>query len=117
MPQGPLLAPQSTEAMPIVDQGTLRLSPTRFSHIDDSDSSADSTRENSYCIRNFRTTVQSANQQVQSSNTVFPQSYDLRTRLPLGAYHEKIIQNNLPHKTRCILTSDPAVTPNQLTQS
>ena len=55
--QGPLLAPQSTEAMPTVDQGTLRFSPTHFSHNDDSDSSVDSTRENSIYIRNFRTTV------------------------------------------------------------
>ena len=45
--QGPLLAPQSTEAMPTVDQGTLRVSPTHFSYNDDSDSSVDSTRENS----------------------------------------------------------------------
>ena len=45
--QGPLLAPQSTEVMPTVDQGTLRVSPTHFSHNDDSDSSVDSTRENS----------------------------------------------------------------------
>ena len=51
--QGPLLASQSTEAMPTVDQGTLRVSPTHFSHIDDSDSSVDSTHENSIYIRNF----------------------------------------------------------------
>ena len=36
--QVPQLAPQSTVAMPTVDQGTLRVSQTRFSHIDDSDS-------------------------------------------------------------------------------
>ena len=43
--QGPLLAPPSTEAMPIVDQGTLRVSPTHFSHNDDSDSSIHTTRK------------------------------------------------------------------------
>ena len=42
--QGPPLAPQSTEAMSIVDHGTLRVSSTRFSHNDDSDNSVDSTR-------------------------------------------------------------------------
>ena len=36
--QGPFLALQSTEAMPTVDQGTLRVSQTRFSHNDNSDS-------------------------------------------------------------------------------
>ena len=55
--QGPLQAPQSTEAMPTVDQGTLRVSPNHFSHNDDSDNSVDSTRKNSIYIRNFRTTV------------------------------------------------------------
>ena len=82
--QGPLLVPQSTEAMPTVDQGTLRVSPTLFNHNDDSDSSVDSTRENSIYIRNFCTTVQSENQQEQSSSTDLPQSYDLRPRLPPG---------------------------------
>ena len=72
--QGPLLAPQSTEAMPTVDQGTLRVSLTHFSHNDDSDSSVDSTRENSIYIRNFRTTVQSDSQQAQSSSTNLPKS-------------------------------------------
>ena len=67
--QGPPLAPQSIEAMPIVDQGTRRVSSTRFSHNDDSDNSVDSTRENSIYIRNFRTTVQSDSQQAQSSST------------------------------------------------
>ena len=80
--QGPLLAPQSTEAMPTVDRGTLRLSQTRFSHNDDSDSSVDFTRENSFYIRNFRTTVHSDSQQAQSSSTDLPKSYDLRPRLP-----------------------------------
>ena len=80
--QGPLLAPQSTEAMPTVDQGTLRVSPTHFSHNDDSDSSVDSTRENSTYIRNFCTTVHSDSQQAQSSSTDLPKSYDLRPRLP-----------------------------------
>ena len=42
--QGPLLAPQSTEAMSIVDHGTLRVSSTLFSQNDDSDNSVDSTR-------------------------------------------------------------------------
>ena len=72
--QRPLLAPQSTEAMPTVDQGTLRVSPTHFSHNDDSGSSVDSTRENSIYIRNSRTTVQSESQQAQSSSTDLPRS-------------------------------------------
>ena len=75
--QGLLLAPQSTEAMPTVDQGTLRVSPTHFSHNDESDNSVDSTRENSIYIRNYRTTVQSESQQAQSSSTDLPQPYDL----------------------------------------
>ena len=39
--QGPLLEPPSKKAMPTVDQGTLRVSQTRFSHNDDSNSSVD----------------------------------------------------------------------------
>ena len=115
--QGPLLAPQSTEAMPTVDKGTLRVSPTHFSHNDDSDSSVDSTRENSIYIRNFRTAVQSDSQQAQSSSTDLPKSYDLRPRLPPRDYHEKVIQNKIPPKIRCIPITEPAATPNQLTQS
>ena len=115
--QGSLLAPQSTEAMPTVDQGTLKVSPTHFSHNDDSDSSVDSTRENSIYIRNFRTTVQSDSQQALSSSTDLPKSYDLRPRLPPRDYHEKLIQNKIPPKLRCNPISEPAATPNQLTQS
>ena len=110
--QEPLLAPQSTEATPTVDQGTLRVSPTHFSHNDDSDSSVDSTRENSIYIRNFRTTVQSDSHQAQSSSTDLPKSYDLRPRLPPRDYHEKVIQNKIPPKKRCILFTEPAATPN-----
>ena len=115
--QAPLLAPPSTEAMPTVDQGTLRVSPTHFSHTDDSDNSVDSTRENSFYIRNFRTTVQSDSQQAQSCSTDLPKSYDLRPRLPPRDYHEKVIQNKIPPKIRCIPITEPAATPNQLTQS
>ena len=115
--QGPLLAPQPTEAMPTVDQGTLRVSPTHFSHNDDSDSSVDSTPEHSIYIRNFRTTVQSESQQAQSSSKDLPKSYDLRPRLPQRDYHEKVIQNKIPPKIRCIPNTEPAATPNQLTQS
>ena len=115
--QGPLLAPQSTEAMPTVDQGTLRVSQTRFSHNDDSDSSVDSTRENSIYIRNFRTTVQSDSQQAQSAITDLPKSYDLRPRLPPRDYHEKVIQNKIPPKIRCIPITEPADSSKQLTQS
>ena len=115
--QGPLLAPQSTEAMPTVDQGTLRVSPTHFSHNDDSDSSVDSTRENSIYIRNFRTTVQSDSQQAQSSSTDLPKSYDLRPSLPPRDYHEKVIQNKIPPKIRCIPINEPAASSKQLTQS
>ena len=115
--QGPILAPQSTEAMPTVDQGTLRVSQPRFSHNDDSDSSVDSTRENSIYIRNFRTTVQSDSQQAQSSSTDLPKSYDLRPRLPPRDYHEKVIQNKIPPKIRCIPINEPATSSKQLTQS
>ena len=115
--QGPLLAPQPTEVMPTVDQGTLRVSPTLFSQIDDSDSSVDSTRENSIYIRNFRTTVQSDSQQAQSSSTDLPKSYDLRPRLPPRDYHEKVIQNKIPPKIRYVPITEPAATPNQLAQS
>ena len=93
--QGPLLAPQSSETMPTVDQGTLRVSPTCFSHNDDSDSSVDSTRENSTYIRDFRTTVHSETQQAQSSTTGLPKSYNPRPRLPPRDYHERVIQNRI----------------------
>ena len=102
--------------MPTVDQGTLRVSPTRFSHNDDSDSSVDSTRENPIYIRNVRTTVQSDGQQAQSSSTDLPKSYDLRPRLPPRDYHEKVIPNKIPPKIRCILITEPAATLNRLTQ-
>ena len=115
--QGPLLAPQSPEAMPTIDQGTLRVFPTHFSHNDDSDSSVDSTRENSIYIRNFRTTVQSDSQQAQSSSTDLPKSYDLRPRLPSRDYHEKVIQNKIPPKIRCIPINEPAASSKQLIQS
>ena len=115
--QGPVLAPQSTEAMPTVDQGTLRVSQTHFSHNDDSDSSVDSTRENSIYIRNFRTKVQSESQQAQSSSTDLPKSYDLQPRLPPRDYHKKVIQHKIPTKMRCVPISEPAVSSNQLTQN
>ena len=115
--QGPLLAPQSTEAMPTVDQGTLRVSQTHFSHNDNSDSSVDSTRGNSIYIRNFRTTVQSERQQAQSSSTDLSKSYDLRPRLPPRDYHEKVIQNKIPPKIRCIPINEPPASSKQLTQN
>ena len=93
-PQGSLLAPRSTEAMPTVDQGTLRVFATHLSHYDDSDSSVNSSRESSIYIRNFRTTVQSENQQTQSSTT------DCPTLLIFdGDYHVGIIQRK-PFKTK-----------------
>ena len=92
--QGPLLAPQSTEAMPTVDQGNLRVPQTRFSHNDDSDRSVDSTRENSIYIRNFRTNDQSESQQAQSCSTDLPQSYDRPPRLPPRDYHESHSKQN-----------------------
>ena len=115
--QGPHLAPKSTEAMRTVDQGTLRISRTRFSHNDDSDSSVDSTRESSIYIRNYRTTVLSESQQAQSSSTDLPQSYDLRPRQPPRDYHEKVIQNKIPPKKRSIPFTEPAASLNQLTQN
>ena len=114
--QGPLLAPQSTEAMPTLDQGTLRVYPTHFSHNDDSDSSVDSKRENSIYIRNFRTTVHADSQQAQSPSTDLPKSYDLRPRLPPRDYDEKVIQNKIPPKIRCIPITEQAVSSHQLTQ-
>ena len=100
--------------MPTADQGTLRVSPTRLSHNDDSDRSVDSTRQNLIYIRNFRTTE---NQQAQSSSADLPQSYDLRPRLPPRDCHEKVIQNKISPKMRCIPISEPAATSSQLTQS
>ena len=114
---GPFLAPQFTEAMPTVDQGTLRVSPTHFSHNDDSDSSVDSARENAVYIRSFRTTDQSDSQQAQFSSTDLPKSYDLRPRLPPQDYYENVIQNRITPEIFCILITEPAATPNQLTQS
>ena len=90
-------------------------SQTRVSHNDDSDSSVDTTRENSFYIRNFCTTVQSESQQVQSSDTDLPQPYDLRPRLPPPDYHEKVIQNKIPPEILCIPISEPAAASNQLT--
>ena len=103
--------------MPTVDQVTVKVSQTRFSHNDDSDSSVDSTRENSIYIRNLRSTAQSESQQAHSSSTDLPQSYDLRPTLLPQDYHEKVIQNKIPPKIRCIPITEPAATPNQLTQS
>ena len=115
--QGPLLAPQPTEAMPTVDQGTLKVSQTLFSHNDNSDNSVDSTRAISIYIRNFSTTVQSESQQAQSSSTDLPKSYDHRPRLPARDYHEQVIQNKIPSEMRCIPITEPAASSNQLTQS
>ena len=115
--QEPLLAPQSTEAMPTVDQGSLRVWQTRFSHNADSDSSADSIRENSIYIRTSRTFVTPESQRAQSSSADLPKSYHLRPRLPLRNYHEKVIQNKIPPKMRCIPFSETAASSNQLTQS
>ena len=115
--QGPLLAAQSTKAMPTVDQGTLRVYQNRFSHNVDSDSSTDSLRENSIYIRHSRTTVTPESQHAQSSITHLLKSYDLRPKLPPRDYHEKVVQIKLPPKMRCIPISEPAATSNQLTQS
>ena len=111
--QVPLLAPPSTEAMPTVDQGTLRVSQTRFSHNADSDSSVDTTHENSIHLRISTVTLDS--QQAQSSRTDLPRSYDLRPRLPPRDFHEKVVQNKIPPKIRCIPNIAPAVSSKQLT--
>ena len=50
--QGPLLAPQSPEPKPSVDQINLRVLPTRLSHSAGSDSSVDFTREDFIYLRN-----------------------------------------------------------------
>ena len=114
--QGPLLEPQSSEFMPSVDQGTISVSQSRFSQNKVSDSSVDSTRENSIYIRNFRTTIQSENQQAQSCSTDLPQSYDLRPSLPARDYQEKAIRNKMPPKIRCVSISEPTVSSIQLTR-
>ena len=67
--QGQPLEPQSSEFMPPVDQDNLRVLPTRLSHNADSDSSADTARENSIYLRNFCTTVVPESQEVHSSST------------------------------------------------
>ena len=113
--QGPLLEPQSSEFMPPVDQGNLRVFPTRLSHNADSDSSVDTTRENSIYLRN--STVTPDSQQAQSSSTELPRSYDLRPRLPPRDYHEKVIQNKILPKMRRIPMIEPATSSSQLTQS
>ena len=66
--QGPFLAPQFREAMPTVDQGTPRVSQARFIHNDDSDSSVDTSRENSFYLRNTHTTVTPESQQAEFSD-------------------------------------------------
>ena len=100
--QEPLLQPQSSESMPPVDQGNLRVFSTRLSRNADSDISGDSTRGTSVYFRNSRTTVAPESQQAQSSSTDLPKSYDLRPRLPPRFYHEKVIQNKIPPKMSCI---------------
>ena len=103
--------------MPTVDHGNLGVLPTRLSHNADSDSSVDTTRDNSIYFRNSPTVVTLESQQVHSSGTDLPKSYDLPPRLPPGDYHEKVIQNKTPPKMRCIPISEPAASSNQLTQS
>ena len=103
--------------MPPGDQGNIRVFPTRLSHNADSDSSVDTTRENSIYLRNCFTTVTPESQQAQSSSTDLPKSYHLRPRPPPRDSHEKVIQNKVPHKMRCIRISESAASLNQLTQS
>ena len=112
--QGPLLASQSSESMPLVDQGNLRFFPTRLSNNADGDSSVDSTRGNSTYLRNSRITVTPESQQAQPSSTDLPKSHDLRLTLPPRDYHEKVIQNKIPPKMRCILLHKPAASSSQL---
>ena len=80
--------------MPPVDQGNLRVFPTRLSYNADSDCSVDTTRENSIYLRNSCTTVTPESQQAQSSSTDLPKSYDLRPRLPTRDYHESHSKQN-----------------------
>ena len=115
--EGQLLDSPSSESMPHIDQGNLRLFPTSLSHSADSHSSIDTTREHSIFLRNFRTTVTRESQQAHSSSTVLPKSYDLRPRLPPRDCPEKVIQNNIPPTMRCIPITEPAALSNQLTQS
>ena len=103
--------------MPTVDQGTLKVSPSRLSQNEDTDSSADSTRENSIYMRNFRNAVQPESQQVQSSSADLPHSNDLRPRLPPQDYHEKVIQNKILSETGCISIVEPVAQSDPLTQS
>ena len=115
--QVPLLEPQSSEFMPPVDQSSLRVFPTRVSHNADGVSLVDTTRESSIHLRNSRTSVTPERQQVQSSSTGLPKSYDLRPKLPPRDYHEKVIQNKIQPKKRCIRFSERAVSSNQLLQN
>ena len=103
--------------MPTVDEGTLRVSPTCLSHNDHSDSSVDTTPENSFYLLSFRTIVAPESQQVQSSSTVLPKSYDVRPKIPPRRYHEKVIQNKIAPKMRCAPISESAAASNQLTQN
>ena len=112
--QGPLLEPQSSKLMGPVDQGNLRVFRTRLSHNAESDNSVDTTRKKSFHLRNSRTTVRPGSQQAQSSSTDLPQPYDLRPRLPPRDYLEKVIQNQIPPKVRCIPISETAASSNQL---
>ena len=94
-PQGPLLESQSSEAMTTVDQGNLRVLPTRLSHNEYIDSSVDTTHENSFYFCKSRTTVTPERQQAQCPSTDFPKSCDCRPSLPPCDYHEKVIQNKI----------------------
>ena len=115
--QGPLRAPQSSEAMPTVDEGTPRVCPPRFSQFEDSVNSVHFMRDSSIYTHNFRITVQSERQQAKSSSADLPQPYEVHPRLTPRDYHEKVIEYKIPPKTLCITISEPAATANQLTQS
>ena len=85
---GTLLEPQSLVFVPPVDQGNLRVLPTRLSHNAESESSVNSTRENSVYLCNSRTTVTVERQQAQSSSTDLPKTHDLH----LGIIRSKSVK-------------------------
>ena len=110
--QGPLLEPQSSEFMPPVDQVNITFFPTRLCHNSDSDSSVDTTSKKSIYFCNSCATVTHESQQLQSSGTDLPKTYDLQPRPPPRDYHEKANQNKIMPKKRYIPTSESAVSSN-----
>ena len=103
--------------MPPVEQDNVRFFTACLCHIAESDNSLDTTRENSTYLRSSRTTIAPETQQAPISSADLPKSYDLRPPLKPRDYLEKVIQNKIPPRKRCLPISGPAVSSSQLTQS